>query len=80
MAEFSHFNEQGRARMVDVSEKKETARTAIAAGEVLVNQETFDLIKSGGIAKGDGTDWRNHGSKAYSGSDSHVSSDHGLRD
>ena len=31
MAEFSHFNEQGRARMVDVSEKKETARTAIAA-------------------------------------------------
>lgn len=53
MAEFSHFNEQGRARMVDVSEKMETARTAIAAGEVLVNQETFDLIKSGGIAKGD---------------------------
>ena len=53
MAEFSHFNEQGRARMVDVSEKKETARTAIAAGEVLGNQETFDLIKSGGIAKGD---------------------------
>lgn len=53
MAEFSHFNEQGRARMVDVSEKKETARTAIAAGEVLVNQETFELIKSGGIAKGD---------------------------
>ena len=53
MAEFSHFNEQGRARMVDVSEKMETVRTAIAAGEVLVNQETFDLIKSGGIAKGD---------------------------
>ena len=53
MAEFSHFNEQGRARMMDVSEKMETARTAIAAGEVLVNQETFDLIKSGGIAKGD---------------------------
>jgi cyclic pyranopterin phosphate synthase len=53
MAEFSHFNEQGRARMVDVSEKMETARTAIAAGEVLVSQETFDLIKSGGIAKGD---------------------------
>ena len=39
--------------MVDVSEKMETVRTAIAAGEVLVNQETFDLIKSGGIAKGD---------------------------
>lgn len=53
MAEFSHFNEQGRARMVDVSEKQETARTAIAAGEVLVNRETFELIKSGGLAKGD---------------------------
>lgn len=53
MAEFSHFNDQGRARMVDVSEKKETARTAVAAGEVLVNRETFDLIRSGGMAKGD---------------------------
>lgn len=53
MAEFSHFNEQGRARMVDVSEKAETARTAVAAGEVRVSRETFELIRSGGIAKGD---------------------------
>ena len=53
MAEFTHFNEQGRARMVDVSEKAETVRTAVAAGDVLVNRETFDLIRTGGLAKGD---------------------------
>lgn len=53
MADFSHFNENGRARMVDVSEKSETARTAVAAGRVLVNEETFRLIKTGGMKKGD---------------------------
>lgn len=53
MADFSHFNESGRARMVDVSEKSETNRTAIAAGRVLVNEETFRLIKTGGMKKGD---------------------------
>ena len=53
MAEFSHFNEKGRARMVDVSEKNETNRTAVAAGKVLVNEETFRLIKTGGMKKGD---------------------------
>ena len=53
MEDFSHFNESGRARMVDVSAKEETARTAIAFGRVLVNRNTFDLIKSGGMKKGD---------------------------
>ncbi|MCF0137905.1 MAG: cyclic pyranopterin monophosphate synthase MoaC [Oscillospiraceae bacterium] len=53
MAEFSHFNDSGRAWMVDVSEKSETARTAVAAGRVKVNAETFALIKSGGMKKGD---------------------------
>ena len=53
MAEFSHFNNSGRARMVDVSEKSETVRTAVAAGRVKVNAETFALIKSGGMKKGD---------------------------
>lgn len=53
MAEFSHFNESGRARMVDVSEKSETDRVAVAAGRVKVNAETFALIKSGGMKKGD---------------------------
>jgi cyclic pyranopterin monophosphate synthase len=53
MAEFTHFNEEGRARMVDVGEKGITRRRAVAAGRVLVNRETFALIQSGGIKKGD---------------------------
>ncbi len=53
MADFTHFNEEGRARMVDVGQKAETERTAVAAGRVLVNRETFDKIKSGGMKKGD---------------------------
>ncbi|MBQ9980693.1 MAG: cyclic pyranopterin monophosphate synthase MoaC [Oscillospiraceae bacterium] len=53
MGEFTHFNDYGRACMVDVGGKKETDRTAVAAGRVLVNRETFDLIKSGGHKKGD---------------------------
>lgn len=53
MADFSHFNDKGRARMVDVSEKNETNRTAVAAGRVKVNAETFALIKCGGMKKGD---------------------------
>lgn len=51
--EFTHFNDQGRAKMVDVSEKEATYRIAKAEGYVLVNQETLSLIKSGGIKKGD---------------------------
>ena len=53
MEDFTHFNESGRARMVDVSAKAETARTAVAFGRVLVNAETFALIRSGGMKKGD---------------------------
>lgn len=53
MRDFTHFNEQGRARMVNVGEKPESVRTAVAAGRVLVNDETFELIKSGGVKKGD---------------------------
>ena len=53
MAEFTHFNEQGRARMVDVGEKPISQRTAVAAGRVLVSEETFALIQSGGMKKGD---------------------------
>ena len=51
--DFTHFNEEGRAKMVDVGEKPESRRTAIAAARVLVNRETFALIKSGGMKKGD---------------------------
>ena len=53
MADFTHFNENGRAKMVDVSEKADTVRTAVAAGRVLEQAETFGLIKSGGMKKGD---------------------------
>ena len=53
MNDFTHFNESGRAKMVDVSEKSETSRTAVAAGRVCMNRETFELVKSGGMKKGD---------------------------
>lgn len=53
MAELTHFNDQGRSRMVDVSAKEDTVRTALASGRVLVNEETFRLIQSGGMKKGD---------------------------
>lgn len=50
---FTHFNEDGRAKMVDVGPKGISRRTATAAGRVLVNPETFRLIRSGGMKKGD---------------------------
>ena len=53
MAEFTHFNDQGRAKMVDVGEKPVSVRTAVAAGRVLVNLETFEKIRNGGMKKGD---------------------------
>ncbi len=53
MGDFTHFNDQGRARMVDVGEKAPTSRRAVAAARVLVNRETFARIQSGGIKKGD---------------------------
>ena len=53
MDDFTHFNEQGRAKMVDVGEKQPTRRTATAGAKVYVSRETFDLIRSGGMKKGD---------------------------
>lgn len=52
-SDFTHFNEEDRARMVDVGTKPDSRRTAVAAARVLVNQNTFDLIRSGGMKKGD---------------------------
>ena len=52
MSDFTHFNEQGRAMMVDVGEKPVSQRVAVAAGRVLVNEKTFSLIRSGGMKKG----------------------------
>ena len=53
MAELTHFNEQGRARMVDVTGKAVTCRTAVAAGEIRVSPETMAHIKNGTLKKGD---------------------------
>lgn len=51
--ELTHFNKEGRARMVDVSGKPGTDRTAIAVGTVFMRPETLERIQSGQIAKGD---------------------------
>ena len=51
--ELTHFNEQGRARMVDVSGKAVTYRTAKAAGRVWMNPETLEKVRAGQMAKGD---------------------------
>jgi cyclic pyranopterin phosphate synthase len=51
--ELTHINEEGRARMVDVSEKVDTAREAVAIGSVSMKRETLEKIKEGTISKGD---------------------------
>ena len=53
MSDFTHFNEDGKAKMVDVGEKDLSVRKAVAAANVLVNADTFSLIKTGGMKKGD---------------------------
>jgi cyclic pyranopterin phosphate synthase len=52
MNELTHFSDSGRARMVDVSAKSETQRTAIASGVLRMQMATLELIRSGKIAKG----------------------------
>ncbi|MCB0155208.1 MAG: cyclic pyranopterin monophosphate synthase MoaC, partial [Anaerolineae bacterium] len=49
----THFDEQGRAHMVDVGRKDDTQREAIARGRVLLEPETLALIQEGQISKGD---------------------------
>ena len=51
--EFTHFDESGKARMVDVSGKVPTSREAVACGSVHMKPETIKLIKEGTIQKGD---------------------------
>lgn len=52
-ASLSHLDETGRARMVDVGHKPDSARTAVAVGEVVMRPETLALIQAGAIKKGD---------------------------
>lgn len=51
--EFTHFNAEGRARMVDVSEKNQTLRTAVARATVYLNEETYRMVLEGRMKKGD---------------------------
>jgi len=51
--ELSHIDANGNAKMVDVSEKTETTRLAIACGEIRMKPETLALIKAGAMKKGD---------------------------
>lgn len=53
MSDLTHFDKDGHAKMVDVGEKPISRRTAVAACRVLVNENTFALIQSGGTKKGD---------------------------
>jgi len=53
MAKLTHFDKQGRARMVDVSKKKETFREAVVRGSIFMKPQTFEKIISGKIEKGD---------------------------
>ncbi|MFC2017488.1 cyclic pyranopterin monophosphate synthase MoaC [Chloroflexota bacterium] len=53
MTRLTHVNSKGEARMVDVSEKGVTEREAVARGKVIMKPATLELIKTGGIEKGD---------------------------
>jgi cyclic pyranopterin phosphate synthase len=53
MSKLSHLDEQGRASMVDVSEKSATERVATAEAVIVISDEAFDLVAAGEIKKGD---------------------------
>lgn len=51
--EFTHFDDQGNARMVDVTDKGETIREAVAKGCIRMSADCFEKVKDGSMAKGD---------------------------
>lgn len=51
--EFTHFDGQGNAWMVDVGEKKDTKREAVAKGSIFLSPRCFDMVKQGAMKKGD---------------------------
>jgi cyclic pyranopterin phosphate synthase len=53
MPKLTHLDDHGRAKMVDVSHKPDTTRTATACGEVHMTKATLELIRAGQIKKGD---------------------------
>jgi cyclic pyranopterin phosphate synthase len=50
---FTHFDDSGNARMVDVSQKTETVRQAIAAGIITMSPVAYDMVRQGTVKKGD---------------------------
>ncbi len=52
MADFTHIDEKGRVRMVDVTEKEPTIRIAVAQGRISMTKDTFDKIRSSSVKKG----------------------------
>lgn len=52
-AEFSHFDRKGNAVMVDISEKQDSARTAVARGRIVMSPACFAKVRDGGMKKGD---------------------------
>lgn len=53
MSKLTHFDERGQAVMVDVGEKAETQRVAVAAGRIVMRPETLAMIRAGDAKKGD---------------------------
>lgn len=53
MNHLTHFNEQGRAKMVDISDKADTVRTAVAKTSITINQAIYQQINDGSNKKGD---------------------------
>lgn len=51
--DLSHINDQGRARMVDVTAKHDTERVAVAQARICMEKDTLQQIKTGGVKKGD---------------------------
>lgn len=51
--ELTHFDENGKARMVDVTDKQDTVREATAAGKITVSRTVYDAIEAGKVGKGD---------------------------
>lgn len=56
--ELTHFNDEGRARMVDVTEKPQTIRIARAAATVNMCAETMQMLRSGGMKRATCSPWR----------------------
>lgn len=53
MSEFTHFDESGNAIMVDVTDKNDTVREAVAMGRIKLSKECYNKVKAGEMSKGD---------------------------